>query len=626
IPSTSTPTSKAQYTVQYKSGPGYKTLPQSSYPNQWAPLGSYDFATSGGYVELHNVTGETLYTKRVVFDAMKWIWNSPTATLTVTSPNGGETWTKGSSSCMVVKWNSSGLSDTVRIELYKGGKTSGNFIKSIVDSVSNSGSYCVTKNSLAGLADGSDYYIRISNVNNACNAVVSDFSNSPFTIKAATFPNLTPYALSGWSDPLVVSNVAGTTTSTPSSLTSCKPTYIDFGVVNNGNTDISTSFYTRLYLDNQLIHSWVTNSLQSGYVAYDTDWAYTFSSGTHTLKLVADDGSAITESNELDNTYSKSFTWGDCVPTAKIDTNNGNNFQTVNSNVTIQATCKAAPGDTIKSASLLNTANNYSESLNGSDIFVFGGVPLKLGSNTIEVTCFGAAGKAAADAIVVTRLAQTGAISGAVTSGGSALGGATVAVAGPTSSSTTADSNGNFTLSGLPEGTYDVKANKPGYQEQVKTVSVSAGNTTVVNFSLTKIPSPVFYYSPNNIGVTMNSGSINSSQTFIVKNSGDAQLNYSPSVNVNWASVQKNGATVTGTTLSLAPGAQDILTIAFNSNGITSSQSGNITVSHNDATQGAQTIFLGMGINAPPPQPPPPAEQPPPSNPIFQPSLYGQCP
>lgn len=532
IPSNNATTLQAPYTIQHASGSSPKTVAQLNYSNQWAALGSFKFNKTGGSVTLSDKTGETAGTKKVGYDAMKWTWESASASLTVTSPNGGETWTKGSSGCVNVTWNSSGLSDNVRIHLYR----YGSFVKGLNNNASNTGSYCVPKADFSNEQSGGGYTIGMSNVNASCDGTVSDFSNSSFTIAdpVVTTPNLKPYTPSGWSNSLVVTSTNGGKTS-GGTLTECGTTYISWAVENNGSANIPETFYTRLYLDGNTLNTWNTPGLNVGYYTSGDNWATTIPAGTHSLQLVTDYTGIVAESNEGDNTVTQTFTWNGCAP----------------------------PPATI---------------------------------------------------------------TGTVTSGGSALGGAQVNALGPVSKTVSVDSNGNYTLTDLPSGTYDVKASKSGYFDQVKTVSASSGNTTVLPFSLTKIPAAGFYYSPNNIGVTMNSGALNGTQSFVVKNTGDATLTYVPAVNVNWASVQKNGATISGAQQSLAPGAQDTLAVIFNSNGITSSQSGAITISHNDGSQSAQSIFLGLGINAPPPQPPPPAEQPAPSTPVFQPSLYGQCP
>lgn len=533
-------------------------------------------------------------------------------------------------------------------------------------------------------------------------------------------PNLTSYTPSGWDAP-IIGSFASNPSSSSNVLYACQNSYFKFGFQNNGNAGAGSSSIG-VYVDNSYVGSLGVGSANAGWTYNSGE--YTMSPktvGNHTVKMVLDVNSNVSESNEGDNTYSKTFYWDNCPPSATITTNSGNSFTTGSSPVTIQGTCSPTSGDTITNVKINNTTTGYSTSIGGTNNFTFNSVPLTDGSNSLKVTCSGAGsqmgqdtitvtlnskptfnittnggnnfsttqgtttisgtctdpdsnidyitfqnlstgwsttdngasggnwsfnqtiplqngnnnifiecwdvyGKSSGDGITVTSN-QYGSISGTVTNGsGSALSGATVQYSGPQSGSATTSGSGQYSMAGLSPGTYSVMAKMSGYYDSsVQNVSVSAGNTSGANFSLTKLPAPSLYYSPNNIGVTMNSGSVNGTQSFIVKNTGDATLTYTPSSNVNWASIQKNGATITGASLSLAPSAQDTLTVTFNSNGITSSQSGTITLTHNDSSQGAQTISLGMGINAPPPPPPPPAEQPAPTTPAFQPALYGSC-
>ena len=68
-----------------------------------------------------------------------------------------------------------------------------------------------------------------------------------------------------------------------------------------------------------------------------------------------------------------------------------------------------------------------------------------------------------------------------------AIQGATVEASGPTTSSTTTDSNGNYTLT-LPPGTYTLTAKASGYQSQTKTnIAVTAGETLTVDFVLAPV-------------------------------------------------------------------------------------------------------------------------------------------
>jgi hypothetical protein len=94
--------------------------------------------------------------------------------------------------------------------------------------------------------------------------------------------------------------------------------------------------------------------------------------------------------------------------------------------------------------------------------------------------------------IVVYYNASLGAISGQVTdSHGAILAGATVSTNVGGYSSTTGQ-DGKYRISGVAPGTYTVTASKSGYQTQsIPGVSVSAGQTTTVNFTLAPNPTEV---------------------------------------------------------------------------------------------------------------------------------------
>jgi len=88
--------------------------------------------------------------------------------------------------------------------------------------------------------------------------------------------------------------------------------------------------------------------------------------------------------------------------------------------------------------------------------------------------------------IGMTALGQQGAISGVVTdsTNNSSLPGANVTLVGTQQGSTT-DADGEYTISGISPGTYDVRASFVGFDPQVvENVEVSANETTEVNFSL----------------------------------------------------------------------------------------------------------------------------------------------
>ena len=129
-------------------------------------------------------------------------------------------------------------------------------------------------------------------------------------------PNLTPYQPEGWSDAIVVSTRQGDHLNARR-LTSTVPLYVDFAVINAGGSPVRAPFRIDLYLDGAL---WDSFDVPAGL----TPRAYRFredylirrlAPGTHTLRLVADGGRAVSESDESDNDYTRTLiVAGDCTP------------------------------------------------------------------------------------------------------------------------------------------------------------------------------------------------------------------------------------------------------------------------------------------------------------------------
>lgn len=635
-----TTTWNSGYYVQYQSGPMSQATTKY-ISGSVAPGYSYSFsvpmktpASNGTYTDYWSFKSSSGTTIKVGGSSTIWalisVVGTDSASLNsenpvdntqlVTNTTFNKTWTLYNNGSTT--WTSS-----YSIQYQSGPMSTNTSTQYISGSISPGGTYTFTVPMKTPASAGS-YYDYWSFKSPAGATIKVGGSNTIWAlIQVVGPPNLKPYTPAGWSAPITASFVTGTTTSS-NVVYACQPTYIDWAITNNGSTSAAGTFYSRMYLDGAQIGSWTTANLGTGSSATITDWAYTLPLGNHTLKLVTDDTGAITESSESDNVYSLSVLVDGCPPIATITTNSGNNFSTTNSTTTIQGTCVATDGGGISSVMIKNNASGYTSTIGGTTNFTFNNVSLVQGTNAITVTCSGAGSLPSSDAITVTAN-LVGTLSGTVTTtSGSALASATVKAIGPSTISTTTNSSGQYTLSGLAVGTYSVKATLGGYYDSaVQNISVSAGNNYSANFTLTKIPTPSLFYSPTTVSVTMNSGSLNSTQSFIIRNDGDATLSYTLSPNTSWASIQRNGATVSGVQQSLAPGIQAAFTVVFNSNGITTSQSGAIAISSNDATQSGASISLGLGLNAPPPPPPPPppAEQPPPSTPPFQPAAYGQC-
>ena len=136
-------------------------------------------------------------------------------------------------------------------------------------------------------------------------------------------PDLAPYTPSGWSGPLVVTTSSSSTTS-GSTFKDTDSIYVHFAVLCSG-ASISGTFSNSLYVDGVLENTWTSSSLQEGYYTHDSS-AYSLgklSAGSHTLKLVADSGNDVSESNEGNNTYSKTITVSATVKSFKVSFNAG---------------------------------------------------------------------------------------------------------------------------------------------------------------------------------------------------------------------------------------------------------------------------------------------------------------
>jgi hypothetical protein len=104
---------------------------------------------------------------------------TPTGVLMVSSPNGGESWQRGTSH--YITWDSAAVSGNVSLELYKGGS----YDRTITSSTSNDGSYLWSIPPT--LATGSNYKVKITSTSDSS---VYDYSNNYFTIVLP--PDTTP--------------------------------------------------------------------------------------------------------------------------------------------------------------------------------------------------------------------------------------------------------------------------------------------------------------------------------------------------------------------------------------------------------------------------------------------------
>ena len=131
-------------------------------------------------------------------------------------------------------------------------------------------------------------------------------------------PNLKPYRPEGWSEAIVVSTRQGDHLNARR-LTSTDPLYVDFAVINSGGSPVRTPFRIDLYLDGALWDSFdVPAGLAPRAYRFQEDYLIRrLAPGTHTLRIVADGGGAVSESDESDNDYTRTLiVAGDCTPLA----------------------------------------------------------------------------------------------------------------------------------------------------------------------------------------------------------------------------------------------------------------------------------------------------------------------
>ncbi|MCG2681743.1 MAG: S8 family serine peptidase, partial [Kiritimatiellae bacterium] len=110
-----------------------------------------------------------------------WVWASvnPGATITVTSPNGGESWTVGSSHD--ITWTSTGTIANVNIDY---STNNGSSWTSVATGTANDGSYPWT----VANAPSTTCLVRVSDTSNVA---TNDVSDATFTISAAVTPTVT---------------------------------------------------------------------------------------------------------------------------------------------------------------------------------------------------------------------------------------------------------------------------------------------------------------------------------------------------------------------------------------------------------------------------------------------------
>ena len=125
---------------------------------------------------------------------------------------------------------------------------------------------------------------------------------------SSALPNLTPHRPSGWSSNVVVSTVTGTTTDS-AAFSPTNTIFVDWAVINNGPVPVASPFRVDLLVDNILRNSWnIAPPLNPNIYTFSSDYSIgSLAAGSHTIRIVADASSAVNESNESDNDYTRTI-------------------------------------------------------------------------------------------------------------------------------------------------------------------------------------------------------------------------------------------------------------------------------------------------------------------------------
>jgi M6 family metalloprotease-like protein len=167
----------------------------------------------------------------------------------------------------------------------------------------------VSDHSLEKLSPGT-HTIRISTDSSGAVSESNEADNQyTKTITVNTAINLTPFQPPGWSTPIAISTVPGTTANMPTPYANDN-LYLDWAVLNNGSLPTAARFYTELYVDDVLRTSWFSDPpLAEGSYIFITDYLLgSLSEGTHTIRISTDSTGTIPESDETDNQYTRTLT------------------------------------------------------------------------------------------------------------------------------------------------------------------------------------------------------------------------------------------------------------------------------------------------------------------------------
>jgi hypothetical protein len=188
---------------------------------------------------------------------------------------------------------------------------------------------------------------------------------------------------------------------------------------------------------------------------------------------------------------------------------------------------------------------------------------------------------------------RSSSISGTIT--GSGANGASVRLSGAATLTTTADPSGNFSFSGLDNGSYTITPSNPGYSftPTSRAVTVNGANVTGVNFTGTAIP--IASLSPSSLAFGSQALSTTSSpQIVTLSNTGAGALTIS-SIALSGSNPGDFAAT-NNCGSSLAAGANCSITVTFKPTAA-SARSATLSVTDNASGSPQRVTLTGTGIS-----------------------------
>ena len=161
------------------------------------------------------------------------------------------------------------------------------------------------------------YQVVVSNLTGVATSQVA-------TLAVTQLPNLVPYKQATWSDKIVITTSAQSTTDTPL-LHDTDELYLSWAVLNSDpGANIGEKFYTGVFLDNVLVETWWSDGLDLGNYAFVTGYDLgKLSAGQHSVRIRADLTSVVLERDKNDNEYARNFMVTGTQPVTPVITGAG---------------------------------------------------------------------------------------------------------------------------------------------------------------------------------------------------------------------------------------------------------------------------------------------------------------